>query len=90
MDTQNVNNRFVCPEPRPEEIAQDISLRPAYLSEYIGQDTMKRNLSVFIEAAKARGEALDHVLFHGSPGLGKTSLANIIARELGVNIKSTS
>lgn len=90
MNTEDVNNRFVSPKARPEEITQDINLRPVCLSEYIGQNEMKRNLRVFIEAAKARGDALDHVLFHGSPGLGKTSLANIIARELGVNIKSTS
>jgi len=90
MDTENINNRFISPELRPEEIAQDISLRPTYLSEYVGQNETKRNLRIFIEAAKARGDALDHVLLHGSPGLGKTSLANIIARELGVNIKTTS
>ena len=60
------------------------------MDEYIGQEEVKRNLRVFIEAAKGRTEALDHVLFHGSPGLGKTSLAHIIAHELGVNIKSTS
>jgi Holliday junction DNA helicase RuvB len=72
------------------EISGEVSLRPRTLDEYIGQEELKRNLRVFIEAAKARSDALDHVLFHGSPGLGKTSLAHIIASELGVNINSTS
>jgi Holliday junction DNA helicase RuvB len=73
-----------------EEISGEVSLRPRVLDEYIGQEELKRNLRVFIEAAKGRSDALDHVLFHGSPGLGKTSLAHIIANELGVNITSTS
>jgi len=68
----------------------DRSLRPTRFSDFVGQDRIKENLQVFIDAAKGRGEALDHVLFCGPPGLGKTTLANIIARELGVNIKSTS
>ncbi|RPI73939.1 MAG: Holliday junction branch migration DNA helicase RuvB [Desulfobacteraceae bacterium] len=82
--------RLSDPEPQPDEISVDISLRPHTLDEYVGQENVKRNLRVFIEAAKNRSEALDHVLFHGSPGLGKTSLANIIANELGVKINSTS
>jgi Holliday junction DNA helicase RuvB len=65
-------------------------MRPKRLSEFVGQRQARENLSVFIEAAKARGEALDHVLFHGPPGLGKTTLAQIVARELGVNFRSTS
>jgi len=65
-------------------------LRPRTLTEYIGQEQIKRNLEVFIQAARKRAEALDHVLFYGPPGLGKTTLANIIASEMGVNIKSTS
>jgi holliday junction DNA helicase RuvB len=73
-----------------DEIPAEKSLRPVRLDEYIGQEDVKRNLRVFIEAAKARSEALDHVLFHGSPGLGKTTLAHVIANELGVNITSTS
>ncbi|MDT8442775.1 MAG: Holliday junction branch migration DNA helicase RuvB [Desulfuromonadales bacterium] len=68
----------------------DVSLRPRVLTEYIGQSKVKENLKVFIDAARSRGESLDHVLFYGPPGLGKTTLANIIAAEMGVNIKSTS
>jgi len=75
--------------PKPED-ALDTHLRPQRLSEFVGQTKNKQNLSVFIEAAKSRGEALDHVLFAGPPGLGKTTLAQIMARELGVNFKATS
>ncbi|MBW2203317.1 MAG: Holliday junction branch migration DNA helicase RuvB, partial [Deltaproteobacteria bacterium] len=85
-----MEERIIDPEPRLDELPAEISLRPGSLDEYVGQVEMKRNLRVFIEAARGRSEALDHVLFHGSPGLGKTSLANIIAKELEVNIKSTS
>jgi len=85
-----MEERIIDPEPQPDEIPAEISLRPNTLDEYVGQEEMKRNLRVFIEAARGRSEALDHVLFHGSPGLGKTSLAHIIANELGVDIKSTS
>jgi Holliday junction DNA helicase RuvB len=85
-----MEERIIDPEPISEELPAEISLRPRSLDEYIGQEEMKRNLRVFIEAARGRAEALDHVLFHGSPGLGKTSLAHIIANELDVNIKSTS
>ncbi len=85
-----MSDRFVNPKITPEEIGAENSLRPRTLKDYIGQEEIKRNLRIFIEAARARGEALDHVLFHGSPGLGKTSLAHIIANEMGVGIKSTS
>jgi len=78
------------PKPSLDERPAEISLRPFTLDMFIGQEDIKRNLRIFIEAAKERSEALDHVLFHGSPGLGKTTLAHIIANELGVNIKSTS
>ena len=72
------------------EDAQEGSLRPKTLQEYIGQEKAKGNLAVFIAAAKKRGESLDHVLLHGPPGLGKTTLAGIIAQEMGVNIRITS
>ena len=72
------------------EDAQEGSLRPKTLSEYIGQEKAKGNLAVFIAAAKKRGESLDHVLLHGPPGLGKTTLAGIIAQDMGVNIRITS
>src|SRR6187397_3302043 len=79
--------RLVTPERRDED---DVSLRPQRLSEFIGQAQACANLKVFIEAARARREPLDHVLFAGPPGLGKTTLAQIVARELGVNFRSTS
>jgi Holliday junction DNA helicase RuvB len=82
--------RIIDPEPNIEEAPAEVNLRPKSLDDYIGQAELKRNLRVFVEAAKGRSEALDHVLFHGSPGLGKTSLAHIIAHELNVNITSTS
>jgi len=73
-----------------EEIQFEQGVRPRSLSEYVGQERVKENLKLFIDAARERGEALDHCLFHGPPGLGKTTLAHIIAHELGVGIKSTS
>ncbi|MHB1628083.1 MAG: Holliday junction branch migration DNA helicase RuvB [Bacilli bacterium] len=73
-----------------EEDAREETLRPRYLHEYIGQETIKENLRIYIDAAKLRRESLDHVLFYGPPGLGKTSFAHIIANELGVNIRVTS
>ena len=75
---------------RSDEDAAEASLRPQTLAEFIGQKSSRENLAVFIEAARARGEALDHVLLHGPPGLGKTTLAQIVARELGVGFRATS
>ena len=85
-----MEERIIGPEPQVDEIPAEIGLRPDNLEDFVGQEGMKRNLRVFIEAARGRSEALDHVLFHGSPGLGKTSLAHIIANELQVSIKGTS
>ncbi|MFO1248614.1 MAG: Holliday junction branch migration DNA helicase RuvB [Alphaproteobacteria bacterium] len=81
--------RIVAPE-RTEDDTLESSLRPKRLADFVGQQQARENLSIFIDAAKARAEALDHVLFHGPPGLGKTTLAQIVARELGVNFRSTS
>ncbi|MFN4271654.1 MAG: Holliday junction branch migration DNA helicase RuvB [Aliihoeflea sp.] len=81
-------SRLITPEKRGEDV--DVTLRPQALGDFVGQAAARANLKVFIEAAKARGEALDHVLFVGPPGLGKTTLAQIMAKELGVNFRSTS
>ncbi len=84
------NERITSAGINPGEARQEATIRPQYLEDYIGQKGVKDNLKVFIEAARQRGEPLDHVLFYGPPGLGKTTLAGIIANELGVNIKITS
>lgn len=82
--------RLINPELVEEERHLEIGLRPRGLSDFVGQEEVKNNLRIFIQAARDRGEALDHVLIYGFPGLGKTTLANIIAQELNVNLKSTS
>lgn len=84
------NERITSVEVNPGEARSEANIRPQYLDDYIGQKNVKENLKIFIEAARRRGEPLDHVLFYGPPGLGKTTLAGIIANELGVKIKITS
>ncbi|MBT6095320.1 MAG: AAA family ATPase, partial [Rhodospirillaceae bacterium] len=93
----NDQGRIVSPEAAPGEQGgdtiedfPDTSLRPMTLDDFVGQPKVRENLRVFVAAARGRGEAMDHVLFHGPPGLGKTTLAQIVAQELGVGFRATS
>lgn len=90
IEEMDFENRIVSPEYNYNDEDSEASLRPKTLREYIGQEKAKANLSVYIKAAKLRGESLDHVLLYGPPGLGKTTLSGIIAREMGVNLRVTS
>lgn len=84
------DKRIITPSTRPEDSKLDLTLRPQTLDEYVGQSKVKDNLSIFMAAAKKRKEPIEHVLLHGGPGLGKTTLAHIIAKEMSVNIRVTS
>ena len=90
FEEELTGKRIVEGQGQVEDMAPDLSLRPQQLDEYIGQEQVKNSLRIFIQAARQRGEALDHTLFHGFPGLGKTTLAYIIANEMGAGIKVTS
>src|SRR3989338_4942672 len=91
MPENNENdNRVFDEEAGPEEVSLEQSLRPSNLGDFVGQNQIKQNLSIAIEAAKKRSDVLEHIMLYGNPGLGKTTLAHIIAREMGSNIKVTS
>ena len=89
-EEQLTGRRLVAASPQDDELQPSVEIRPRWLDEYIGQEQVKQSLRIFIQAARQRGEPLDHVLFHGFPGLGKTTLAYIIANEMGAGIKVTS
>ncbi len=85
-----MSERTIAPQSRPEEVVVDVALRPRTLAEMIGQDRLRENLSILIQAARGRSEALDHVLFYGPPGLGKTTMASVLSAEMGVGLKVTA
>jgi Holliday junction DNA helicase RuvB len=89
-DAARAERREISAAPRPDERGYEERLRPDTLAEMIGQDKLRENLGVFVAAARERGEPLDHLLFYGQPGLGKTSLARIVAREMGAQFRATS
>ena len=90
LEEQLTGRRRVAASPQDDELQPSVEIRPRWLDEYIGQEQVKQSLRIFFQAARQRGEPLDHVLFHGFPGLGKTTLAYIIANEMGAGIKVTS
>src|SRR5690606_40103285 len=86
----NEEERLISAQAAGREDLLDGAIRPARLADYVGQDAVKQQMAIFIDAARGRGEALDHTLIFGPPGLGKTTLSNIIANEMGVALKATS
>lgn len=88
--SEDINQEVLEKPTNPEEVLLEVSLRPTNLKDYVGQETIKNTLGITLQAAKARGEQLEHLLFYGPPGLGKTTLAMIIAKEMGQNLKTTS